>query len=400
MSLPLQLAPARSTGRLHFDLPQSLAAAEPPEARGLARDDVRLMVSRATDNSIIHRRFHDFPDFLSAGDVLVVNISATINAAIVAWRQLRGERELIELHLSTPLPDGRWVVELRHLTDTGTAPLFDARAGVQVRLAGGGRAVLNAPFRPVGGHRTQRTDRVRLWIAELDCPGGVMAHFREHGSPIRYEYVRRPWPLAFYQTVFADEPGSAEMPSAGRPFTHEIVERLNRRGVTIAPVLLHTGVASLEDDEPPYPERYRVAETTANLVNRGRALGGRVVAVGTTVVRALETAATPDGRVRAAAGWTDLVVTPDRGIFVVDAILTGLHAPRASHLAMLEALAGRDHLDLAYRSALRHRYLWHEFGDVHLMFGVGRGDLGRDCRFQRAAGRPPRGSSSARQAPG
>ena len=376
MSLPLLVPPANPSGTLDFELPESLAAGEPPEAHAQARDAVRLMVSRVVDDSIIHRPFRDLPYFLMPGDVLVVNTSATINAAIAASRQRPGSRERIELHLSTPLPDGRWVVELRRLTANGTAPLLDARAGELVRLSGGATVMLTEPYRP-------RNDRVRLWIAELSCPGGVLAYFTEWGSPIRYDYVRRQWPLASYQTVFAAEPGSAEMPSAGRPFTDEMVDRVKSMGVSIAPVVLHTGVASLEADESPYPERYRVPEATADLVNSARDAGGRVVAVGTTVVRALETVATPDGRVRPGEGWTELVVTPERGVFTVDAILTGLHAPRASHLAMLETLAGRRHLEIAYRSALRHRYLWHEFGDVHLLFGGGRGNLETAGRARR-----------------
>jgi S-adenosylmethionine:tRNA ribosyltransferase-isomerase len=376
VSLPLLVPPANPSGTLDFELPETLGAGEPPEAHGQARDAVRLMVSRVVDDSIIHRPFRDLPDFLMPGDVLVVNTSATINAAIAASRQRPGSRERIELHLSTPLPDGRWVVELRRLTANGTAPLLDARAGELVRLSGGATAVLTEPHRP-------RNDRVRLWIAEFSCPGGVLAYFTERGSPIRYDYVSRQWPLASYQTVFAAEPGSAEMPSAGRPFTDEMVDRVKRVGVSIAPVVLHTGVASLEADESPYPERYRVPEATADLVNSARDAGGRVVAVGTTVVRALETVATPDGRVRPGEGWTELVVTPERGVFTVDAILTGLHAPRASHLAMLEALAGRGHLEIAYRSALRHRYLWHEFGDLHLLVGGGRGNLERTGRARR-----------------
>jgi S-adenosylmethionine:tRNA ribosyltransferase-isomerase len=381
MSLPLPALVNRPTATLDFELPDGLAAGEPPEARGLARDAVRLMVSHVADDSIIHSRFHAFPDFVAPGDVLVVNASATINAAIDAWREGLDGRERIELHLSSPLPGGRWVVELRRLTPTGTAPLFTARAGERVRLAGGATAVLTEAFRTGGADPIELDGRVRLWSAELACPGGVLAYFADHGSPIRYDYVRRRWPLAYYQTVFAAEPGSAEMPSAGRAFTVEIVERLKRRGVRIAPLVLHTGVASLETDEPPYPERYRVSAGTADLVNQARAAGGRVVAVGTTVVRALETVASPDGRVRPGKGWTDLVVTPRRGVFAVDAILTGLHAPRASHLAMLETIAGRDHLEMAYRSALRHRYLWHEFGDLQLIFGR------RRRNFQRGASR-------------
>jgi S-adenosylmethionine:tRNA ribosyltransferase-isomerase len=185
--------------------------------------------------------------------------------------------------------------------------------------------------------------------------------------PIRYGYVSKPWPLSFYQTVFAGESGSAEMPSAGRAFTHEIVERLKRNGVHIVPITLHTGVSSLEADEPPYPERYRVPELTARTVNSARSRGKRIVAVGTTVVRALETVADTDGDVQSGEGWTDLVITPERGPHAVDAILTGLHEPKASHLAMLEALAGRDHLALAYDAALSNHYLWHEFGDLHLI---------------------------------
>ena len=374
MSLPLPALANGPSAALAFDLPEGLAAGEPPEARGLARDAVRLMVSDVADDSIIHSRFHAFPDFVAPGDVLVVNATATINAAIDAWRDGPDGREPIELHLSTPLPDGRWVVELRRLTDVGTAPLFTARAGERVELPGGAVGVLTEPFRP-GADPNERGDRVRLWSAELACPGGVLAYFTDHGSPIRYDYVRRRWPLSYYQTVFAAEPGSAEMPSAGRAFTAEIVEGLKRSGVHIAPLVLHTGVASLETDEPPYPERYHVSARTADLVNQARAAGGRVVAVGTTVVRALETVAAPDGRVGPGEGWTDLVVTPQRGVFAVDAILTGLHAPRASHLAMLETIAGRHHLEMAYRSAVRHRYLWHEFGDLHLIFGRRRRNL-------------------------
>jgi S-adenosylmethionine:tRNA ribosyltransferase-isomerase len=371
MSLPLQAPPGGPAGTLDFELPEALVAREPPEARGLTRDSVRLMVSRVADDTVVHSRFHDFPEFLAPGDVLVVNASATINAAIDAWREGPTGRERIELHLSTPLPDGRWVIELRRLTVAGTAPLFTARAGERVELAGGATALLTEPFRPGGAGPIAPDDRVRLWSAEFTAPAGALAHFTAHGWPIRYDYVRRRWPLSYYQTVFAAEPGSAEMPSAGRAFTAEIVERLKRKGVRIAPLVLHTGVASLEDDEPPYPERYSVSAATAELVNQAHAAGDRVVAVGTTVVRALETVASPDGRVEPGEGWTELVVTPERGVFAVDAMLTGLHAPRASHLAMLETIAGRGHLELAYRAALRHRYLWHEFGDLHLIFGVG-----------------------------
>ena len=301
-----------------------------------------------------------------------MNSSATINAALDAWRPAvdRASDESILLHLSSPVPaataDGRWVVELRRLTPDGSRPLLDARAGERIGLRGGAFATLLRPYRRIEDGQSPN-DRVRLWEADISYPGGALAYAWEFGSPIRYGYVRDRWPLAAYQTIFADEPGSAEMPSAGRPFTRRLVRAIEARGVTIAPLVLHTGVASLESGEAPYPERYRVSSETATAVNHARASGGRVVAVGTTVVRALETVTASDGTVSAGEGWTDVVIAPERGVRVVDALLTGFHEPRASHLAMLEAIAGRRHLMAAYRAAIRERYLWHEFGDVHLI---------------------------------
>ena len=358
---------------MDFELPEELSAREPPEARGLARDAVRLLVTEGEGERVIHARFHDLPRFLAPGDLLVVNASATINAALDGRRERAsgdGVEEVL-VHLSSPTEDGRWVLELRRGTGDANEPLLDARPGERVRLRGGGTARLVEPFVAHGAEPP--AGRVRLWVAELACPGGVERYLAEHGSPIRYRYVPRAWPLDYYQTVFAAEPGSAEMPSAGRAFTRETLRALRAKGVEIAPVVLHTGVASLEADEAPYPERYRVPAATAEAVERARAAGGRVVAVGTTVVRALETVADPGGTVRPGAGWTELVVTPERGVFAVDALLTGLHAPHASHLAMLEAIAGRPHLARAYDAALRRRYLWHEFGDLHLVLPARHG---------------------------
>lgn len=338
-----------------FVLPAELAAHEPPEARGLARDEVKLMVSRVEANEIINTCFFRFPDYISRGDVIVVNTSATINAALKA-----GD---ITLHLSTPLSDNRWVVELRRNSRKGTAPLLDAEAGLMVALPGGASARLLEPYQ----HYSPSLSGVRLWVAELHLPADPLAYSNLYGMPIRYDYVPGSWPLSYYQTVFATEPGSAEMPSAGRAFTSEIVERLEEKGVIIAPLVLHTGVSSLESGEAPYPERYRVPASTAKAVNDAHDSGCRVIAVGTTVVRALETVASYDGSSNSGEGWTDLVITPEREVRSVDAILTGLHAPDASHLSMLEAFADVEHLSLAYANALEERYLWHEFGDLHLI---------------------------------
>jgi S-adenosylmethionine:tRNA ribosyltransferase-isomerase len=344
---------------LDFELPRELEAGEPPEARGLARDEVRLMVSYAGDDRVVHARFRDLPGFLEAGDLLVVNTSGTMNAALPAARE---DGTALELHLSTHLPADLWIVELRLLTDTGTEPFRDARAGEELRLPGGATVTLHAPY---GGGRGCAGPR--LWVSTLDLPGPLEGYLNRHGSPIRYGYVGESWPLEYYQTVYATETGSAEMPSAGRAFTPQLITRLVARGVQVAPLVLHTGVASLEDDEPPYEEYYRVPPETARLVNAAREGGRKVIAVGTTVVRALETVTDADGVTHPGEGWTRVVVTPGRPVRAADAMLTGLHEPRSSHLAMLEALASRRHLEATYEAALRGGYLWHEFGDLHLI---------------------------------
>ncbi len=348
------------TPLLDFVLPPELEAGEPPEARGLARDEVRLMVSYVSTNQVLHTRFRRIGDFLQAGDVLVMNTSGTLNAALPA---LREDGMQLELHLSTYLPDERWVVEMRAYQDSGqkiTRPFYETRPGEAFALPAGASVTLHTPYRPDQAN-------LRLWLATLSLPGPLHPYLAEHGFPIRYSYVKQGWPLSYYQTVYATEPGSAEMPSAGRAFTAELLTSLVARGVQVVPLLLHTGVASLEEHEPPYEEYYRVPEPTARLVNAAHAAGRRVIAVGTTVVRALETVTDPSGVTHPGEGWTDTIITPQRGVRAINGLLTGFHEPRSTHLAMLEALAGRDHLQLTYREALRERYLWHEFGDLHLI---------------------------------
>ncbi|MET9296345.1 S-adenosylmethionine:tRNA ribosyltransferase-isomerase [Streptomyces sp. NPDC003077] len=352
-------------------LPPERAARVPAEQRGAGRDAVRLLVSRGTAEPA-HHAFRELPQLLSPGDVLVVNTSRTLPAAVDG--RLRGTPVVV--HFSTrgdaEYPGaqdvaGAWAVELRKPDGRGSTGPWPAggaarlREGAVVRLAGGARLTLRAPL---------AAGSARLWWARVDGPP-VPELLRRRGRPIRYSYTERDQPLSAYQTVFsleaADGGGSAEMPSAARPFTPSLVARLVSRGVQFAPVTLHTGVASAEAYEPPYPERFAVPPSTAWLVNAARAGGGRIVAVGTTVVRALESAATEDGRVRAAAGWTELTVTPRRGVRAVDGLLTGLHEPQASHLQMLEAIADTEPLCRAYAAALAQGYLWHEFGDLHLV---------------------------------
>lgn len=333
-----------------FALPRGSEAAEPPELRGLSRDGVRLLVARPT--GVEHRRFSDLPDLLEPGDLVVVNTSATLPAALDVERAGRSA----VLHVSGVLDDGDWVVELR-LPD---GPDLTARAGERLALPGGLGLRLRAAYPDASA------DRSRLWRARPSRKADVVAHLTAHGRPIGYRYLAAHYPLRDSQTVFAREPGSAEMPSAGRPFTADTVLRLVTRGVAVAPLLLHTGVSSPEAHEPPVPERYAVPAATARQVNSARAAGGRVVAVGTTVVRALETVAAADGTARAGRGWTDLVLSPDRPARVVTGLVTGLHAPEASHLLLLEAVVGPQLLRAAYEAAVARRYLWHEFGDSSL----------------------------------
>lgn len=351
-----------SLNGLAFELPAELEAGEPPEARGLARDEVRLMVSYRSSNAVLHVRFHDIGKFLVAGDVVAINTSGTLAAALPATR---ADGTPIELHLSTHFPADVWSVELRLPGDKGTQPFYQAAEGETLRLPAGGTATLLAPYTLDRSHRVHGP--ARLWLATLNLPDPLDLYLAQHGFPIRYSYVRQAWPIEYYQTVYATEAGSAEMPSAGRPFTPELITQLVARGVQFAPLILHTGVASLENHEPPYEEYYRVPLNTARLVNAARVAGKRIIAVGTTVVRALETVTDQEGVTYPGEGWTRLVITPERGIRAVHGLLTGLHEPRATHLAMLEALAGREHLQVTYAEALRERYLWHEFGDVHLI---------------------------------
>lgn len=339
-----------------FELSDGLVATGPPESRGVLRDRVRMLV--ASPDALEHRVVADLPRVLRPGDLLVLNTSDTLPAALTGMTT-GGER--VEIHLSTLDPTAgaaypaalaatrsRWAVEVREPGPPGGSPSGVDRTGATVNLAGG--AVLEVDGRYAPGSR--------LWTGELRTPSPLSGWLTMHSQPVRYPYVSAPWPLHAYRTEHADTPGSAEMPSAGRPLTRRLLRRLAARGVEVATLVLHTGVSSPEPGEPPYAEWFAVPAATARAVRRAR----RVIAVGTTVVRALEAAAG-----EAASGWTDLVITPERGVSQVDGLLTGWHEPRASHLLMLQALAGLRLLADSYAEALRARYRWHEFGDTHLL---------------------------------
>lgn len=341
------------TRPIDFALPEENVATEPAERRGVTRDQVRLMVTRRSGMAIEHDTFAHLDRHLSPGDLLVVNTSATVPAAVEA-RTVEGDR--VKVHFASETSGGLWMVEVRTPTvDGGTKPGPDL--GLQPLVLPG----------KVRVHLLARSPRSpRLWVASVEPALDLTAYLHLHGEPIRY--VPGPhWPIEDYQTVFAVNPGSAEMPSAGGPFTTELVARLVARGIAIAPIVLHAGVSSYETDETPGEERYEVPASTAIVLNALRGAGGKVVAVGTTVVRALESVVDEAGVVHPGKGITDLLVTADRGVRSVDGMLTGWHEPRSSHLRMLEAFIPAEHLEAVYREAVSSGYLWHEFGDELLI---------------------------------
>jgi S-adenosylmethionine:tRNA ribosyltransferase-isomerase len=348
---------------IEFALPPELEASAPPEARGLKRDQVRLMVSNYSTDQVRHARFFQLDQYLSEGDVLVINTSRTRNSALTASR---ADGTALELHLSTHFDEDLWTVEVRSIDEAGkTKHLENAREGEILTLPVMAKAILQEPY--VSDCTDDSKPSETLWLAKLKFPYHVDDYLARYGFPIRYNYVKKRWPLSFYQTVYATESGSAEMPSAGRPFTSGLLKRLSSKGIKIAPLVLHTGVSNLETHEPPYKEFYRVTSETASMVNEARASGRRIIAVGTTAIRALETVTNADGKSHAGEGWTCLVITPQRGLRAVNALLTGMHEPEASHLAILGTLAGLAHIKIAYDEALHNGYLWHEFGDLHLI---------------------------------
>lgn len=342
------------TTAIRFALPHGSEAAVPPERRGVPRDGVRLLA--ASPSGVSHHRFHDLPRLLEPGDVVVVNTSATLASALDGTR---GARRPVVIHVGAELRPGEWVVEFRRAEQDG--PERDVVPGETFRLPGGlvGQIVASHPVADVSGSR--------LWRAVVAPLTDLASYLSTHGRPIGYRYLAAPVPLSDLQNVYATEPGSAEMPSAGRPFTTELLVALMTRGIVVAPLLLHAGVSSPELGEPPAPERFEVPAVTARLVNSAAGAGHRVVAVGTTVVRALETVSDDEGVIHAGGGWTDLVLGPGRPARVVTGLVTGLHVPEASHLALLEAVAGTQLVQTAYDAAVATGYLWHEFGDSMLM---------------------------------
>jgi S-adenosylmethionine:tRNA ribosyltransferase-isomerase len=337
-----------------FELPAELAAREPPERRGLARDGVRLLVLDRRSGRVEHTQFRRLRESLRAGDLLVFNSSRTLPAVLDGFTS-PGARK-VEVRLAEHLPDDSWLALL--LFDPATPP----DCGLIIRFGNGLTAEVGERDRLVP----------KLWRIRFSASGTELIDLLYRlGRPVRYEHVSEPWGLDYYQTVYAREPGSAEMPSAGRAFTWKMLLDLQRRGIDSTHIVLHTGLSSYLDDEldgkhPAAEEEYAIGESAAARINRARALGRRVIAVGTTVVRALESAAS-DGCVRPGHRYTRLRVTADYSLRAIDGLLTGLHEPEASHLDLLAAFVSPECIRAAYKEAVRLRYLWHEFGDLNLI---------------------------------
>lgn len=321
-----------------------LEAVAPPERRGVARDEVRMLVTERGSGSHSHARFVDLPNVLHSGDVLVVNDSATLPAALAARRE---NGDPVSLHVATMIDPRLWIAE----------PRGAARGGEQLRLPGDALAVLIAPLDP---------EYPRLWYTRFELPDPMYAYLGKYGAPIRYRYVKDAFPLSDYQTIFARVPGSSEMPSAARPFTGRVVRRLLERGVEIVTVTLHCGVSSVEAPERPCIERYTVSPESAFAIESARREGRRIIAVGTTALRAIETAANAS-KLRASSGWTDLVVEPGYRPKAADGLLTGFHDAGATHQWILRAFVNPQVLASAYSQAAGSGYRQHEFGDVHLL---------------------------------
>jgi len=346
-----------------FALPEELLAKEPPEGRGISRDGVRLMVIDRSTHKVEHTHFDRIGRFLRTGDLLAFNTSRTLPASLDGRGSPVGPH--VEIRLAGRLPDDSWLA-LPLCRENGPSSC-SFKSGMKIDFGQG-----------LTGTLYGRSENIsKLWNIRFSKSGTeLMDLIYRIGRPIRYWYVPEQWNLDYYQNVYAKEPGSAEMPSAGRAFTWRLIFDLRSRGVEMAYVTLHAGLSSyMEDDldreHPVSEEEYSIGEGAARKINLTHRRGGRVIAVGTTVVRALESAADSAGQVQPVGGYTRLRITADYKLRTVDGLLTGLHEPEASHLDLLASFLPDGRIREAYEEAIERGYLWHEFGDLNLILSKG-----------------------------
>ncbi|KPL58195.1 S-adenosylmethionine:tRNA ribosyltransferase-isomerase [Rossellomorea vietnamensis] len=331
-----------------FHIPSSLNATTPIELQGFERDDVRLMVLDRENGQCEHTVFKNLPDFLNEGDVLVFNNSRTLPASL---KGKQGNRNVF-LRLSRKRGDNTW--------DALILGDFH-QAGEPINFPGG-----------VSGHIKGQGSESPLLQVEFNKGGSELMDFIfKYGEPIRYEYTKEPWPLDYYQNVYGSVPGSVEMASAGRAFTWRLLQALKEKGVGIVFIQLHAGLSYYGNDRWPmpehHPEDYQVSSEAVKEIRHAKDRGKRVIAVGTTVVRTLETVMTQYGGLQPAEGVTNLYISRDTPLQIVDGLITGLHEPEASHLDLLKAFMSEDKLRHAYQTALEKNYKWHEFGDMNVI---------------------------------
>lgn len=327
--------------RKMFSLPAELNASSPPEERGFRRDHVKLMVIDKDTGAIAHDLFYRLGDYLRKGDLLLLNNSRTIPAVL---RSLCGK----EMRLARSAMNGHWdVLIIGDGIKRGTELHFPNQLMAKVLGKVAGTALWTVCF-------NQENEP-------------FFDTLYRYGEPIRYEYIHSPWELESYQTVYASVPGSAEMPSAGRAFSWELLFDLQKKGVTLGFLQLHTGLSDYLNDDPvkpgENPEYYHIPKKTLQMIDETKKAGGRIIAVGTTVVRAIETAILTGE----SEGITTLYINEHTKLQAVDGLLTGFHEAEASHLDLLFSIIDSPKLISAYENAIKKKYLWHEFGDMNLI---------------------------------
>jgi len=318
----------------------------------LPRDHARLLVLQPLDGSLTHRCVDELPDLLQPGDLLVVNNTKVLAARVVGRKSPSGTE--VEILFVKDLGDAVWEVLIK-----GTF-----RLGQKIEMGAGVFALII--------ERGARRTTVRI-----ESPIPWSEWLRQHGRMPLPPYVKRAptdQDRQWYQTLFAEHEGAIAAPTAGLHFTPELVTRLQQRGVGLATVTLHVGVGTFKpvtvdhiEDHQMGTEWVEVGAEAVHAIEQVRGKGGRIVAVGTTVVRALETAARAEGRIRSYRGETEMFMTPGFRFKVVDALLTNFHMPRTTLLMLVAALAGTEFLRRAYAEAVRERYRFYSYGDAMLI---------------------------------
>lgn len=337
------------TNDFWYDLPERLIAQHPAGQR----DHSRLMILNRKTGDTDHRFFYDLPRYLNPGDCLVLNNTRVLPARLLGERSGGGQAELLLLR---DLGGGRW--------ECLAKPGKRIRVGDRLRF-GGDALAGTVEERGEGGLRTVRFVHEGVFLELLERLGRMPL------PPYIRERLDDP---GKYQTVYASEPGSAAAPTAGLHFTPELLQRIGEAGVSVIEITLHVGLGTFRpvqvenvEDHVMHSEYFHISAGAAGEINRARQGGGRVVAVGTTVCRTLESAADPAGLIREAAGFTDIFITPGYRFRAIDCLLTNFHLPESTLMMLISAFSTREHVLRAYQEAVAREYRFFSFGDAMLI---------------------------------